>query len=120
MFRSRRRLSSALAGALAIGALAAPAANAVTGEEFRSGSDPQSTSAVGSSNGPDLYSTSALGSSNSPASTVPAPTVSRTIDDGFDLGSAAIGAGSAAAILLLGGAGATAVSRHRRRVSTVG
>jgi hypothetical protein len=101
MFRSRRRLSSALAGALAIGALAAPAANAVPGEEFRAAPSPKSTSATGSSNSP-------------------APTVSRTIDDGFDLGSAAIGAGSAAAVLLLGGAGATAVSRHRRRVSTVG
>jgi hypothetical protein len=128
MFRSRRRLGSALAGALAIGALAAPAASAVTGEEFGVGSAPQSssavgsvnpdlhsTSAVGSVNNSDLYSTSAAGSSNSPA-----PTVSRTIDEGFDLGSAAIGAGIAAAILLLGGAGATAVSRHRRRVRTVG
>ena len=98
---SRRRLSSAIAGALAIGALTAPAANAITDEQWRGGlyrSD--STSAVESSN-----------SSNSPA-----PTVTRTIDDGFDLGSAAIGAGSAAAVLLLGGAGGTAVWRHRRRI----
>ena len=50
----------------------------------------------------------------------PRPHVTRTIDDGFDLGSAAIGAGSAAAILLIGGAGATAASRHRRRVRSVG
>ncbi len=98
MSSSRRRLSSAIAGALAIGALTAPAANAITDEQWRGG----------------LYrsnSTSAVESSNSPA-----PTVTRTIDDGFDLGSAAIGAGSAAAVLLLGGAGATAVTRHRRRV----
>jgi hypothetical protein len=129
MFRSRRRLGYALAAALTIGALAAPAANAVTGEEFGAGSAPQSTpaagsvnnsdqhptSAVGSVNNSDLYSASAAGSSNSPE-----PTVSRTIDDGFDLGSAAIGAGIAAAVLLLGGAGAAVVSRHRRRVSTVG
>jgi hypothetical protein len=100
MFRSRRRLSSALAGALAIGAIAAPAANAVTGEEFQASPGPNSRSAIDSS--------------------TPAPTVSRTIDEGFDLGSAAIGAGSAAAVLLLGGAGATAVTRHRRRVRTVG
>jgi hypothetical protein len=99
MSRSRRRLSSALAGALAIAALTAPAANAVTGEEFSSGSN----------------STSSNGSSN-----IPAPTVTRTIDEGFDLGSAAIGAGSAAAVLLLGGAGATAVSRRRRRVRLAG
>jgi hypothetical protein len=100
MIRSRRRLGSALAAALAIGALAAPAANAVTGEEFQASPGPNSSSAIDSS--------------------TPAPTVSRTIDDGFDLGSAAIGAGSAAAVLLLGGAGATAVTRHRRRLRTVG
>jgi hypothetical protein len=96
MSSSRRRLSSAIAGALAIGALTAPAANAITDEQWRGG----------------LYrsdSTSAVESSNSPA-----PTVTRTIDDGFDLGSAAIGAGSAATILLLGGAGATMVARRRR------
>lgn len=96
MSSSRRRLSSAIAGALAIGALTAPAANAITDEQWRGG----------------LYrsdSTSAVDSSNSPA-----PTVTRTIDDGFDLGSAAIGAGSAATILLLGGAGATMVARRRR------
>ena len=99
MSRSIRRLSSIIAAALAIAALSAPAANAVTGEQFRAGSD----------------STSSNGSSNSPA-----PTVTRTVDDGFDLGSAAIGAGSAAAVLLLGGAGATAVTRHRRRVRLAG
>jgi hypothetical protein len=115
MFRSRRRLSSALAGALAIGALAAPAASAVTGEEFRAGSTAQSTSTAGSGDYSGLHSTSGVGSSTSPTLTV-----SRTVDDGFDLGSAAIGAGTAAAILLLGGAGATAVSRHRRQVRPVG
>ncbi len=96
MFRSRRRLSSAIVGALAIVALTAPAANAITDEQWRGG----------------LYrsdSTSAVESSNRPA-----PTVTRTIDDGFDLGSAAIGAGGAATILLLGGAGATMVARRRR------
>lgn len=101
MNSSLRRLRNALAAALAIGALTAPAANAVTGEQFRTSSGSDSTSAVGSSDSP-------------------APTVTRTIDDGFDLGSAAIGAGSAAAVLLLGGAGATAVSRHRRRVRPAG
>lgn len=98
--RSRRRLASAIAGALVIGAIAAPAANAVTGEEFRA------------STGID---SSAIGSSNAPA-----PTVTSTTDDGFDLGSAAIGAGGAVTILLIGGAGATAVARHRRRVRVAG
>jgi len=103
MSRSKRRLSSAIAGALAIAALTAPAANAITDEQWRGGVDSHSTPAIGSSYTPP-----------------PAPTVTRTIDDGFDLGSAAIGAGSAAAVLLLGGAGATAVSRHRRRVRLAG
>lgn len=93
MFRSRRRLSTALGAALAIGAISAPAANAVTSEEFRASTG----------------STSASESTNSPP-----PTVTRTVDEGFDLGSAAIGAGSAATILLLGGAGATMVARRRR------
>jgi hypothetical protein len=97
MNSSRPRLRYALAAALAVGALTAPAANAVTGEQFRVSSGSDSTSATSSNNSP-------------------APTVTRTVEDGFDLGSAAIGAGSAAAVLLLGGAGATAVSRHRRRI----
>jgi hypothetical protein len=84
MFRSRRRLSTALGAALAIGALSAPAAHAV-----------HSTAPAGS--GPSVE-----------------PTVTRTVDEGFDLGSAAIGAGSAATILLLGGAGATMVAKRRR------
>ena len=104
MFRSRRRLSTALGAALAIGALSAPTAHAVTAEEFMGGvggparptaNEPHSASAVGSR-------------------TNPAPTVTRTVDEGFDLGSAAIGAGSAATILLLGGAGVTMVGRRRR------
>jgi hypothetical protein len=44
------------------------------------------------------------------------PTVTRTIDEGIDLGSAALGAGGASAVLLLTGAGATAVMHTRRRV----
>jgi len=93
---SSRRFRHAVLGALAIGAISAPAANAMTSEQFRA------------SSGSDVTPTK--------VSSQPAPTVTRTIDDGFDLGSAAIGAGSAAAVLLLGGAGATAVSRRRHRV----
>ena len=46
----------------------------------------------------------------------PAPTVTRTIDEGFDVGSAAIGAGGAAAVLLLTAAAAAAVSQRRHPV----
>jgi hypothetical protein len=98
--QSSRRLRHALVSALAIGALTAPAANAMTGEQFRA------------SSGSDATPTK--------VSSQPSPTVTSTVDDGFDLGSAAIGAGAAATVLLLGGAGATAVARHRRRVRTVG
>jgi hypothetical protein len=96
MLRSRRRLSTVLGAALAIGALTAPAANAITDEQWRGG----------------LYRSDSAWAAE--ANNSPAPTVTRTIDDGFDLGSAAIGAGSAATILLLGGAGATMVARRRR------
>ena len=101
MFRSRRRLSSALAGALAIGALAAPAANAVTGEEFRAGSAPQSTSAVGSGDGPDLYSTSALGSSNRTAAALPAPIAADPRSNPSSIVRLTVGAGTVGAGLLL-------------------
>ena len=46
----------------------------------------------------------------------PTPTVTRMIDEGFDLGSATIGAGGAAAVLLLTAAGAAGVSQRRHRV----
>jgi hypothetical protein len=45
----------------------------------------------------------------------PAPTVTRAIDKGFDLGSAALGAGGAAAVLLLTAAGTSAVSHRQRK-----
>ena len=47
------------------------------------------------------------------------PTVTRTIDGGIDVGSAALGAGGASAVLLLTGAGAAAVMHMRRRVNLV-
>lgn len=49
------------------------------------------------------------------AGSVPAdaPAVTTVIDDGFDWGSAAIGAGGAAVVLLLGAAGASALPPHR-------
>ena len=45
----------------------------------------------------------------------PAPTVIRTVDDGFDWGSAGIGAGATAALVLLTLSGVRAGSRTRVR-----
>jgi hypothetical protein len=42
----------------------------------------------------------------------PAPTVTASVDEGFDWGSAAIGAGIAGALLLLFAAGASVAARH--------
>jgi hypothetical protein len=82
---SVRRLTRTMTGALVVTALAAPAATARP---------------------IDANTTRPFES---------APTVTRTIDEGFDVGSAAIGAGGAAAVLLLTAAGAVAVS-HRHPV----
>jgi hypothetical protein len=94
-----RRVRAALAGALAITALAAPVAGARLPTE----------------NLPDP-------SGNIPSAPVvsqaPAPTVTRTavVDDGgFDWGSAALGAGSAGVLLVLAAAGASTMQHHHRR-----
>jgi len=93
--RRSRRLTRAAAGALAITALAAPAASARP-------VDP-----------PVGWKLSPPGESRSQTHQ-PAPTIIRTTDDGFDWGSAGIGAGAAAIVLLsLGGVRA-------RRHGTVG
>jgi hypothetical protein len=50
-----------------------------------------------------------------------APSVTRSIEaDGFDWSAAAIGAGAASAVLLLTGAGASAVGHRRQSVRHVG
>jgi hypothetical protein len=98
---TRHRLTQTVAGALAVAALAAPTAGAFPAEQTQGNPNP-----------------------NAPASSAdvndvtagPAPTVTRTIDDGFDVGSAAIGAGGAAALLLLTAAGASAVTHRHNRV----
>jgi hypothetical protein len=51
------------------------------------------------------------------AAVTPAPTVTQSIDDGFDWGAAAIGAGGAGALLLLAAAG-TSAAGHRRHVAS--
>lgn len=86
--RHQRR---ALAAALATAALLAPTADAAPAPE--------------------------PGGNREPAPTTHAPIVSQTIDTGFDLGSAAAGAGGATAVLLLAAIGASALA-HRRHPHT--
>lgn len=86
------RFTRAVAGALAITALAAPAAGARPAEEMFI---------------------------NESRAEAPGPTITRTIDEGFGWSSAAIGAGGATAVLLLGAAGASARSNRHQRVGVV-
>jgi hypothetical protein len=88
--------------ALAITALAAPAAGA------RPATEPQSTTGYGA--GDMAFQVE---------SDAPAPTITRAIDEGFDWGSAAIGAGGAAAVLMVSLGGATLVTRRHARVSAL-
>lgn len=87
----RSQLQRSLAAGLAAAAIAAPAVQAAPIIEPGSGSGPQSA-------GADV------------------PAVTTTIDEGFDWGSAAIGAGGAAAVLLVGAAGASALTPRRHRI----
>jgi hypothetical protein len=86
MPRRSRRLRRAVAGALAVSALAAPAAGAAPCEVVCGPTTPGPTR-------------------------TPAPTVTRINDDGFDWGSAGLGAGAGAAIVLLSLGGVRAGSR---------
>jgi hypothetical protein len=94
--RCSRRLIRAATGALAITALAAPAASARPVDQ------------------PAGWKLAPAAESRSQAH-APAPTVIRSTDDGFDWGAAGIGAGAGAAIVLLSLGGVRA-----RRHGTVG
>ena len=87
-----RRITRIAAGALIVAALGAPPASARLIDQRPGNSDLM------------------------PYTSEPGTTVTRTIDQGFDLGSASVGA---AAVLLLTAAGASAVSHRRRRVDVV-
>jgi hypothetical protein len=84
----------ALAGALAVTTLAAPVATARPATDWTDRSSTETTNA-------------------------PAPTVTRTIDEGVDWGSAAIGAGAATGVLLLVVAGATGASHRHHHVRSI-
>ena len=90
----RHKFIRTLAACTAAAALAAPAAQASPALE--QGSDP--------------------GPATDPI-VVEAPPVTPTIDDGFDWGAAALGAGGAGMVLLLSLGGAAQVSRSRARVT---
>jgi hypothetical protein len=94
--RCSRRLVRAATGALAITALAAPAASARPVD-------------------PPAGWKLALPAESRSQAHAPAPTVIHSTDDGFDWGAAGIGAGAGAAIVLLSLGGARA-----RRHGTVG
>jgi hypothetical protein len=90
MPRRSRRLTSAIAGALAVTALAAPTAGALPCEVV-------------------------CGSATPSQSRPPTQTTTRIIDNGFDWGSAGLGASVGAAIVLLSLGGVRAGSRALAR-----
>jgi hypothetical protein len=92
MSAQQPRLARSLAGAVAIAAIAAPAACA----------QPWHTLGPGEGATPPDYGQ---------------PVVTRTIDGGFDAGAAAIGAGVAASLLLAAGSASASRRRHRLRVN---
>jgi hypothetical protein len=92
MSTRQHRLTRSIAGALAIAAIAAPAA----------GARPQYDLGPGAGATPLGYDTRV---------------VTRTIDGGFDPSSAAIGAGVAAALLLAAGGASASHRRHRLRAN---
>jgi hypothetical protein len=94
--RRPRHLTRAVAGALTVTALAAPAAVA----------RPVDAAPGATASPPASVRSDAAG---------PAPTVIRPVDDGFDWGSAGMGAAAAAAIVLLSLGGVRAGSRVRVR-----
>jgi hypothetical protein len=93
----RSQLQRSLAAGLAVAALAAPAAQAAPIRAPESGDAPLSL-------GPD---TRGLESD-------PAPAITTTIDEGFDWGSAAIGAGGAGALIVLVSLGGFAYTTRGR------
>ncbi len=95
------RLARTLAASLAVAALAAPAAAA----------RPAYDAPYPRDSGPATTPVEAAATSAPAPTLAQAPPVVRSIDDGFDWGAAAIGAGAAAGIALIGVGG---VSSRRR------
>jgi hypothetical protein len=97
MPRRPSRITPVLAAALAAGAIAAPAAlGAPAGE-------PGGNRSVTRAELTALHAT---------------PVVERSVHKGFEWGDAAVGAGAATAVLLLGAAGVSAASHRHGRLTT--
>jgi hypothetical protein len=112
MTPATHRLTRTAAAALTVTALLAPTASAHLPWDER----PAPTVAYQAMPAPDRIDSGPVAAAT-PTASQPAPTVTETIDDGFDWGSAAIGAGSAGLALLLAAAGASAAG-HRRHVAS--
>lgn len=93
-----RRTARALAAALVIVGIAAPIAAADTGAE----------------------SSGIVRRVEAPMPETTAPTVTQTIDDGFDWASAAIGAAGAGLVLLLAAVGVSVAARRHRAPGVAG
>jgi hypothetical protein len=105
---AHHRLARTAAGALAATAILAPAASAgLPLEERRT-----PTVAYQATPAPDRVD-SGRSAPVTPAAVQPPPAVAETVDDGFDWGSAAIGAAGVGIVALLAAAGASAAG-HRR------
>lgn len=106
MRNNDHRLRRGLALAIAVSALAAPTASAVTAEQFLPSTSGGQSQAKG-----DLAGTVEL-----PA---PAPASSPVSDDGFDWGDAGLGATAMLALAAIAAGAAVAVGHRPRRGHTV-
>jgi hypothetical protein len=105
------RLSRAAVGAVTIALMAAPIAGARPLDET-GGQPPPGSVQERNLNALSMRATSAKPDRQG-------PTAVRIVDDGFDWGSAAIGAGGATGLLLLAATGAAAATHRHRRVSAL-
>ena len=113
-----RRISAALAGAIAALALAAPVAPARPVEQFIGTASPNPCDVSSSAHNASACKQQARKSrgSGGPTADLPSASVARalTTDTGFGWGAAAIGAGTAVALLALGSMAALALTGRGR------
>jgi hypothetical protein len=105
---THHRLARTAAGALAATAILAPVATAGLPLEER----PTPTVAYQATPAPDRID-SGQAAVVTRAAIQPAPALTETVDDGFDWGAAAIGAGGVGVVVLFAAASASAAGRRR-------